>query len=137
MLVVKQKYPRWWFDFNLELMRFMNRVNAYLNLMTDQYPSTDQEQTVKLDLDYPDAAELSRWLPLVKWLLVLPHVIVLWLLGFFLSLAVLIAWLAILFSGKYPRPLFTFVLNAERWTLRVQAYAILLITDRYPPFRLG
>ncbi len=137
MLVVRRKYPRWWFDFNLELLRFMSRVNAYLNLMTDQYPSTDEEQTVTLDLDYPDAAQLNRWLPLVKWLLVLPHVIVLWVLGIFLGFALLIAWLAILFSGQYPRPLFTFVLNAERWTLRVQAYAILLITDRYPPFRLG
>ena len=137
MLVVRRKYPRWWFDFNLELVRFMNRVNAYLNLMTDKYPSTDEEQNVKLDLDYPDAEQLNRWLPLVKWLLALPHLIVLWVLGLFLGLAVLIAWFAILFSGQYPRPLFTFVLNAERWTLRVQAYAFLLITDRYPPFRLG
>ena len=137
MLVVRRKYPRWWFDFNLELVRFMSRVNAYLNLMTDQYPSTDEEQNVTLDLDYPDAEQLNRWLPLVKWLLALPHLIVLWVLGLFLGLAVLIAWFAILFSGQYPRPLFTFVLNAERWTLRVQAYAFLLITDRYPPFRLG
>ena len=137
MLVVRRKYPRWWFDFNLELVRFMNRVNAYLNLMTDQYPSTDEEQNVKLDLDYPDAEQLNRWLPLIKWLLALPHLIVLWVLGLLLGLAVLIAWFAILFSGQYPRPLFTFVLNAERWTLRVQAYAFLLITDRYPPFRLG
>ncbi len=137
MMVVRQKYPRWWFDFNLELTRLTNRINAYLNLMTDQYPSIDEEQTVKLDLDYPDAAQLNRWLPLIKWLLALPHLIVLSILGVFQVFAVLIAWFAIIFTGQYPRPLFTYMLNVERWILRVQAYAFLLITDRYPPFRLG
>lgn len=137
MLVFRQKYPRWWFDFNLEAVRFQNRVYAYLNLMTDEYPSTDEEQSVKLDLDYPDAAQLNRWLPLVKWLLALPHYIVIWVLVVLQNIVVLLAWLAILFTGQYPRPLFTFMLNAERWTLRVEAYAFLLITDRYPPFRLG
>ncbi len=137
MLVFRRKYPRWWFDFNLEMARFRNRVNAYLNLMTDSYPATDDEQSVRLDLDYPDASHLSRWLPLVKWLLALPHYIVFYVLGLLQTLAVLIAWLAILFSGVYPRPLFTFMLNVERWILRVEAYAFLLITDRYPPFRLG
>ena len=137
MLLVRRKYPRWWFDFNLELTRLWNRVNAYLNLMTDQYPSTDEEQTVKLELDYPDASQLSRWLPLVKWLLAIPHYIVLALLGILQTFAVLIAWLAIIFTGTYPRPLFTYMLNVERWLLRVEAYAFLLITDRYPPFRLG
>ncbi|MCY3557364.1 MAG: DUF4389 domain-containing protein [Chloroflexi bacterium] len=137
MLVFRQKYPRWWFDFNLELARLSNRVNAYLNLMTDQYPSTDEEQSVRLDLDYPDAAQLSRWLPLVKWLLAVPHYIVLGFLVFLQFFAVLIAWFAIVFTGAYPRPLFTYMLNVERWLLRVEAYAFLLITDRYPPFRLG
>ena len=137
MLLVRRKYPRWWFDFNLEMTRLWNRVNAYLNLMTDQYPSTDEEQTVKLDLDYPDAAQLSRWLPLVKWFLAIPHYIVLAVLGFLQFPVVLIAWLAIIFTGTYPRPLFTYMLNVERWLLRVEAYAFLLITDRYPPFRLG
>ena len=137
MLVVRQKYPRWWFDFNLELTRLANRVNAYLNLMTDQYPSTDEEQSVRLDLDYPDASQLNRWLPLVKWLLAVPHYIVLGFLVFLQVFAVLIAWFAIIFTGSYPRPLFTYMLNVERWLLRVEAYAFLLITDRYPPFRLG
>jgi hypothetical protein len=137
MLVFRRKYPRWWFDFNLEMARLRNRVNAYLNLMTDEYPSTDDEQSVRLDLDYPVAAQLNRWLPLVKWLLVLPHFIIVNLLGVLQVIAVLIAWLAILFTGSYPRPLFTFMLNVERWILRVEAYAFLLITDRYPPFRLG
>ncbi|MDE2967929.1 MAG: DUF4389 domain-containing protein [Chloroflexota bacterium] len=137
MLLARQKYPRWWFDFNLEMARLRNRVNAYLNLMTDEYPSTDEEQSVRLDLDYPDAAQLNRWLPLVKWFLAIPHYIVIYVMLALQTFAVLIAWFAILFTGQYPRPLFTFMLNAERWILRVEAYAFLLITDRYPPFRLG
>ncbi len=137
MLVIRRKYPRWWFDFNLEMTRLLNRVNAYLLLMTDQYPSTDEEQSVKLDLDYPDAEQLNRWLPLIKWLLALPHLAVVIVLGVVQMVALLIAWLAIIFTGRYPQPLFTYVLNVERWVLRVEAYAFLLITDRYPPFRLG
>ena len=137
VLLARRKYPRWWFDFNLEAARFRNRVYAYLNLMTDEYPSTDEEQSVRLDLDYPDAAQLNRWLPLLKWLLALPHYVVVAALVVVQAMVVLIAWLAILFNGAYPRPLFTFMLNAERWILRVEAYAFLLITDRYPPFRLG
>lgn len=137
MLLFRRKYPRWWFDFNLEFTRFKNRVLAYINLMTDEYPSTDEEQRVKLDLDYPDASQLSRWLPLIKWLLVLPQLIVLYVLGVLQNLVVVIAWFAVLFTGRYPRMLFTYMLNVERWNLRVDAYATLLITDRYPPFRLG
>ena len=137
LLAVRRKYPRWWFDFNLELLRFHSRIYAYLNLMTDQYPSTDDEQSVRLDLDYPDASQLNRWMPLVKWLLVLPHYLCIQALVLLQTIAVLIAWFAIIFGGQYPRVLFTFVLNGERWILRVQAYSVLLITDRYPPFRLG
>ena len=135
MLLFRRRYPRWWFDFNLELTRFRHRITAYANLMTDQYPSTEEEQTVHADLDYPDAQQLSRWLPLVKWLLALPHYIVLYLLGMLAALIVLISWVAILVTRRFPRPLFNFVLGYERWNLRVSAYTTLLITDRYPPFR--
>jgi hypothetical protein len=137
MLLVRRKCPRWWFDFNLELTRFQQRVTAYANLMTDQYPSTDEEQTVRVDLDYPDAQRLSRWLPLVKWLLALPHYLVLYVLGMLAGIAVVITWVVILVTGRYPRPLFSLVLGYERWNLRVAAYASLLTTDRYPPFRFG
>ncbi len=137
MLLARRRYPRWWFDFNLEITRLWNRVNAYLLLMTDQYPSTDEEQSIKLELDYPDAEQLNRWLPLIKWLLALPHLVVLAVLGFVQMVGLLVAWLAIIFSGRYPRPLFSLMLDIERWVLRVNAYAFLLITDRYPPFRLG
>ncbi|WP_419917251.1 DUF4389 domain-containing protein [Candidatus Poriferisodalis sp.] len=137
MLLFRRKYPRWWFDWNLELTRFTARVNAYLSLMRDEYPSTDEQQAVALDLDYPDASrDLNRWLPLVKWLLAIPHYIVLAVLGVAAVLCVILAWIAIIFTGRYPRGLFDFVLGVHRWGLRVGAYMWLLVTDRYPPFSL-
>ena len=137
MILFRQKYPRWWFDFNLQLTRFSTRVSSYLALMSDRYPSTDEEQSVHLDLDYPDVKQdLNRWLPLVKWILAIPHYIVLFFLGIAAVFAVIFAWFAILFTGRYPRGIFDFVEGVLRWGLRVQAYALLLATDRYPPFRL-
>jgi hypothetical protein len=137
MILFRQRYPRWWFDFALELARFGARVGAYVALLTDQYPSTVEEQSVHLELDYPDVErDLNRWLPLVKWLLVIPHVIVLFFLSIGAFFAVVVAWFAILFTGRYPRGLFDFVVGVGRWWLRVEAYAVLLVTDRYPPFSL-
>ena len=138
MILFRQKYPRWWFDFNLQLTRFSTRVSSYLALLSDRYPSTDEEQAVHLDLEYPNVKEdLNRWLPLVKWLLAIPHYIVLVFLTIAAVFAVLMAWAAILFTGRYPRGLFGFVEGVMRWWLRVEAYAMLLTTDRYPPFRLA
>ncbi len=138
MIVFRQRYPRWWFDFARELARFSTRVGAYLMLLTDQYPSTVEEQSVHLEIDYPNVEQdLNRWLPLVKWFLVIPHFIVLAVLGIVALFAVVIAWFAILFTGRYPRGLFDFVVGLLRWGLRVQAYAFLLVTDRYPPFSMS
>jgi hypothetical protein len=137
MIVFRQKYPRWWFDWNLELQRFTNRVWAYLALLDDKYPATDDQQSVHLDYSYPDAAELNRWLPLVKWLLAIPHYIVLFFLDIGAFVAVIIAWFAILFTGTYPRGLFDFVTGVFRWNNRVVGYAYTLVTDEYPPFRLA
>ncbi|MGB2954142.1 MAG: DUF4389 domain-containing protein [Gaiellaceae bacterium] len=138
MIVFRRKYPRWWFDWNLELLRFSNRISAYLALMDDHYPSTDEHQAVALDFGYPDAKEeLNRWLPLVKWLLAVPHYILLLFLWIAAFVAVIIAWFAILFTGRYPRGLFDFVLGVLRWSNRVVAYAFVLVTDRYPPFQLN
>jgi hypothetical protein len=137
MILFRQKYPRWWFDWNLQLFRFENRVSAYLLLLSDQYPSTDEEQYVHLDFPYPDARQLNRWLPLIKWLLVLPHYIVLFFLAIGALVAVIVAWFAILFTGRYPRDLFNFVVGVMRWSNRVTGYAFVLVTDEYPPFRLS
>jgi len=138
MIVFRQKYPRWWFDWNLELLRFMNRVGIYLALMDDRYPSTDEQQSVRLDFGFPDVpGELNRWLPLVKWLLAIPHYVVLFFLWIGAVLAVVAAWFAILFTGSYPRGIFDYVEGVVRWHNRVAGYAFLLVTDRYPPFRLA
>jgi hypothetical protein len=138
MILFRRKYPRWWFDWNLELQRFSNRVGAYLVLMDDQYPSTDDHQSVHLDYPYPDAArDLNRWLPLVKWLLAIPHYIVLFFLNIAAFVVVIAAWFAILFTGRYPRGMFDFVQGVIRWNNRVIAYAATLVTDQYPPFRLA
>ena len=135
MIVFRGKYPRWWFDWNLELQRFINRVGIYLSLMDDRYPATDDHQSVHLDYSYPE--HLNRWLPLVKWFLAIPHYIVLYFLHYALFLVVLVAWFAILVTGHYPRGMFGFVEGVIRWRVRVTAYILTLVTDRYPPFRLA
>jgi len=137
MIVFRGKYPRWWYDFNVELLRFHNRVGVYVALMDDRYPSTDEEQSVRLDVPYPDVARLNRGLPLVKWLLAIPHYIVLAFLTLGALVAIVIAWFAVLFTGRFPRGLFNYLVGVGRWSNRVTAYAFVLVTDRYPPFRLA
>jgi hypothetical protein len=138
MILFRRLYPRWWFDFSRELTRFAARVSAYAGLLTDRYPSTVDEQSVHLEIDYPNAeTDLNRWYPLFKWLLVLPHYFVLFFLSIASFFALILAWFAILVTGRYPRGLFNFNVGVSRWWLRVQAYAFLLVTDRYPPFSLA
>ena len=137
MILFRQKYPKWWFDFNLAITRFGARVGTYFALMTDAYPSTDEEQSVHLEINYPDVKkDLNRWLPLVKWFLAIPHYIVLFFIGIAAFVCIIVAWFAILFTGKYPRGIFDFVMGVFRWGLRVNAYAFILVTDKYPPFSL-
>jgi hypothetical protein len=135
MILSRRKYPRWWFDWNLELQRFTNRVGIYLSLMDDRYPATDDHQSVHLDYSYPE--HLNRWLPLVKWFLAIPHYIVLFFLDLASFFVVIVAWFAILVTGRYPRGMFGFVEGVIRWNVRVTAYTLTLVTDRYPPFRLA
>ena len=137
LILFRQKYPRWWFDWNVALAKFQNRVGAYVLLLRDEYPSTDEEQAVHVEIAYPDVPnELNRWLPLIKWLLAIPHYIALTFLTIGVVLVVIVAWFAIMITGSYPRGLFNFVVGVMRWALRVAAYAFLLTTDRYPPFSL-
>lgn len=137
MIVFRERYPRWWFDFSRELTRFTTRVGAYLVALTDRYPSTVDQQSVHLEIDYPDVKQdLNRWLPLVKWFLAIPHYFVLAVLIAIALLAAVVGWFAVLITGRYPRALFDYLVGVGRWTLRVQAYAFLLVTDQYPPFSL-
>jgi hypothetical protein len=136
MIVFRGKYPRWWYDFSVELLRFQNRVGVYVALMDDRYPATDERQSVRLEAPYPDVARLNRGLPLVKWLLAIPHYIVLAVLYIGAVLGVVIAWFAILFTGRFPRGIFDYLVGVGRWSNRVTAYAFILVTDEYPPFRL-
>ena len=137
MILFRKKYPKWWFDWSLALTRFGYRVSTYFVLLRDEYPSTDEEQYVHLDLVYPDAQnQLARGMPLVKWLLAIPHYVVLFFLGIAAAVCIIISWFAILFTGRYPRGLFEFVVGVMRWELRVVSYAFLLVTDKYPPFSL-
>lgn len=138
MILFRRLYPRWWFDFSRELTRFEARVGAYAGLLTDRYPSTVDEQSIHLEIDYPNVeTDLNRWCPLIKWLLAIPHYFVLFFLSIAAFLALFMAWFAILVTGRYPRGLFNFNVGVSRWWLRVQAYAFLLVTDKYPPFSLG
>ncbi len=138
MILFRKKYPKWMFDYQLEVLRFNARVSAYLSLLTDEYPSTDEEQSVHLDVAYPDAdADLNRFMPLIKWLLAVPHLIVLFVLEIIALIVTIIAWFAIIITGKYPSGMFNYVVGVARWSNRVTAYAFLLTTDRYPPFRLN
>ena len=137
-IVFRQKYPRWWFDFNLAFLRFDNRVMSYLLLLRDEYPSTDEDQAVHLVIPYPDVrSDLNRWLPLVKWFLAIPHYVALLVLDIAVVLGAIVAWIAILITGRYPRRLFDFTVGVMRWHLRVVSYAFALATDEYPPFRLA
>jgi hypothetical protein len=137
MILFRQKYPKWWFDWNLAMSKFSYRVSSYILLLRDEYPSTDEEQSVHLDLTYPDAKnQIGRGWPLIKWFLAIPHYIVLIFLFVAVIMCWIIAWFAILFTGRYPKGLFEFIVGVQRWALRVTAYALLLITDKYPPFSL-
>ena len=138
MILFRKKYPCWWFDWNIALTKFCTRVGSFFLLLSHEYPSTDEDQSVYIEIQYPDAAlDLHRGMPLVKWFLAIPHVIILCFLYIAVCLSTLISWFAILFTGKNPKGMFNFVVGVMRWSLRVNAYACLLTTDRYPPFKLG
>jgi hypothetical protein len=150
------RYPRGIFDFNVGVLRWTWRVwfYSYWANGTDRYPPFSlgeaPEYPARLEVRYPE--RLNRWLPLVKWLLAIPHLILVglfvggWGWGFdddwrgfgfagLVGLLVVIACVVLLFTGRYPPALFDFALGLDRWSLRVGAY-VGLMTDEYPPFRL-
>lgn len=138
MIIFREKYPRWWFDFNKQLTAFLLRVATYFLLIEDRYPSTDEPQGVDLTLEYPNVtADLNRFMPLIKWLLAVPHYIVLFFLWIGVFFGTIYAWFVILFTGRYPKDLFGFVEGVLRWQTRVGGYTSMLVTDQYPPFRLS
>ena len=137
MILFKEKYPRWWFEWHIGITKFAYRVAVYIFLMRDEYPSTDSDQSVHITIPYPDVKnELKRWMPLVKWFLVLPHIIALIFIFIGVLICTVFSLIAILITGRYPKGIFYFVEGFFRWTLRVSAFALLLTTDEYPPFRL-
>ena len=138
MILFREKYPKWWFDWNVGITKFIYRIAAYGLLLRDDYPSTDEDQAVKVDILYPEVKkDLNRWMPLVKWCLAIPHFIVLLFMFIAVVFCSVVAWFASLFTGRYPKGIFDFVEGFLRWSLRVNAYVFLLTTDQYPLFRLG
>ncbi len=137
-ILFRKKYPRWWFDWNCALTKFSLRVMAFALLLRDEIPALEDDQSVMVELAYPDALkDLSRGMPLVKWFLAIPHIVILIFLFAAVVIMTVAAWFAILFTGRYPAKIHGFVVGVVRWGLRVNAYAFLLITDRYPPFTLA
>ena len=137
MILFKEKYPKWWFEWHIGITKLTYRIAAYVFLMRDEYPSTDHDQSVQIDVPYPDVKnDLKRWMPLVKWFLVIPHIIALIFIFIGVLICTVFSLIVILFTGRYPKGIFDFAEGFFRWTLRVSAFALLLTTDEYPPFRL-
>ena len=135
-ILFTRRYPRGLFDFVVNVNRWGANVGAYYGLFRDEYPPFSWEPgeyAVTYEVDYPE--ELNRWLPLIKWLLAIPHIIVLLFLFIAVYFAYIIAWFAILFTRRFPRGLFDFIVGVYRWNYRVSAYTALL-RDEYPPFSL-
>jgi len=137
-ILFTKKWPRGMFDFTVQIQRWTLNVYSYVGLLRDEYPPFSGEpgeySPVTLEIDYDE--RLSRWKIFLKWLFAIPHLIVLWFLYVAAFVALVIAWFAILFTARFPRGLFDFVVGTLRWHERVYAYAFLLLTDRYPPFTL-
>ena len=154
VILFTERYPRGIFDFNVGVLRWTWRVwfYSYWANGTDRYPpfalSEAAEYPARLAVVYPE--RLNRWLPLVKWLLAIPHLILVglfvggwgwgvgddwrgWGFAGLVGILVLIACVILLFTGRYPPTLFNFALGLDRWSFRVAAY-VGLMTDKYPPF---
>lgn len=134
VILFTKRYPREFFDFVVNVNRWTENVYAYVFLLRDEYPPFSWQRgryAVTYEVAYPE--ELSRWLIFVKWLLAVPHYIVLFFLFIGQGLALLVAFFAILFTKRIPEELFRFVVGVDRYRVRVNAY-VNLLRDEYPPF---
>jgi hypothetical protein len=133
-ILFTRKYPEGLFKFSVGVQRWSVNVNAYVGLRRDEYPPFSMDAgkyPVTYEVDYP--GEMSRWLIFVKWLLIIPNVIVLLLFAIVALVLSIVAFFAILFTGKFPRSLFDFIVGVSRWSERASGYAS-FFTDKYPPF---
>lgn len=136
MLLFRKKYPKWWFNWNTQLISFVLRITAYFYFLTDEYPSTDEQQRIHVTIPYTEGKDLNRGLPLVKWFLAIPHYIILSVLGIIAMLLIGLSFIWVIITGRYPKAFFNYIVGVMRWNLRVMCYSFLLTTDKYPPFSL-
>jgi hypothetical protein len=135
-IVVRQVYPSYVLVFNEALLSLQTRVDAYLVLLTDEYPSIEENDIVSVTFPEVDAKQLNRWLPLIKWLLALPLYLVGIVYFIYATLLTLLGWFSILFTGRYPEVCAEGVVGTIAYWNRVVGYAFLLVTDEYPTFSL-
>ena len=135
-IVVRQVYPSYVLAFNEALLSLQTRVDAYILLLTDEYPSIEENDVVSVTFPEVDAKQLNRWLPLVKWFLALPLYLVGIVYVIYAAFLTLIAWFSVLFTGNYPEFCAEGVVGTIAYWNRVAGYALLLVTDEYPTFSL-
>jgi len=135
-LVFRQVYPSYLLTFNEALLSLQTRVDAYVLLLTDEYPSIEENDVVSVTFPEVDAKALSRWLPLIKWFIAIP----LYLLGvayiIYAAFLTLFAWFSILFTGNFPEFCAEGIVGVIAYWNRVVGYALVLVTDEYPTFSL-
>ncbi len=135
-ILFTRRYPEGMFRLAVGFQRWYYNTLAYV-LFHDRYPpfSVDEGEYAPLSFDVERPEQFNRWLPLVKWLLAIPHYVVVTVLSFFALFVYLYVWVAVLVTGRYPRGAFDFLVGVGRWTARMNAY-VYLLTDEYPPFSL-
>ncbi len=135
-LVVRQAYPSYLLAFNEALISLQTRLTAYMVVLTDEYPSIEDNDVVSVTFPEVDPKALNRFLPLVKWLLALPLYIVGIIYAIYAIFLTLFAWINVIFTGNYPERCAEGVVGTIAFWNRVTGYALLMVTDEYPTFSL-